>query len=985
MGVVTRKITPPDANGLVRHRLFSTLGRTSRFALIIGPAGAGKSTLLAQYAAQIPYPVAWYRADPDDRTEASLLEHLLASSQRASVSSAGPWSDVAAAARDLEAVQRGPCLLIIDDLQSLRGSEAEAALGRFLTYLPPHLRLLAASRSEPGSAINLPKLRVSGDVVEIGPDELRFRSWEVERLFRSVYGEPLPPEDIATLTRRTQGWAAGLQLFHLATAGKPMSRRRQVVRSLMSRPDLATDYLTANVLAELASDLREFLLDTCVLTALNGPLCDRLRGTEGSGSLLAELAHRRLLTTHLGENGWYRYHDVLRVHLQWLLVDRFGASEASRRNTSAGQLLEEAGRFGDAVVAFAYAQDFQAVSRVLSRGGNQLTNADQAWLDALPPDMPDDDPWLQLAFARQAVMAGRINAALASYRRGEELRSAGVAEIAGRERRALASWLDPRSRAAIGWIQELQAAARGLPEPARTAGLLGSHRRLVEATRALLSGNMRRASVAFRDLADDADTRPALAAAAELGAGVSAALAGHDDAAARLEQAADHSDRSGIAWLAHLARASLGLVDVAAHDDAVAAMERSRRFGDPLGTGLAALLAGLGRSATDAEEAVAHLSEAIDVFRELGLRPLEGWALAGRAIARSRRSQVTSHATTTDLPHDAVDMDASAAEDIARSFDATGLLVLASLARSSDDDPAVNEAIARLRSETGLRWRPPGDVDSVRADADRRPRLKQPMVPTNAQASDDEPGRAASHVSPARIHLRTLGGFRLVVNGEALDVSELKPRSRQVLYLLAANVGTSVHREVIVDSLWPESGVRSAIRALHVSLSSVRRMLSDASHTDGLHIARDGVAYRLVLGKDATSDIEELERRSAAGRASARQGRLPAARTHLTAALEAYEGDLLPEIGPADWIVKQRDHLRVAAVDTAELLADVCVGAGDWVGAESACTRGLELDRYRDALWRIAIRCREERGDQAAAARTRRLYAAVINELDLED
>ena len=39
-------------------------------------------------------------------------------------------------------------------------------------------------------------------------------------MFISVFHEPLSPESAAALTRRTGGWAAGLQLFHLSTNGR---------------------------------------------------------------------------------------------------------------------------------------------------------------------------------------------------------------------------------------------------------------------------------------------------------------------------------------------------------------------------------------------------------------------------------------------------------------------------------------------------------------------------------------------------------------------------------------------------------------------------------------------------------------------------------------------------------------------------------------------------------------------------------------------
>ena len=62
--------------------------------------------------------------------------------------------------------------------------------------------------------------RLSADMHEIGADDLRFRAWEVEELFRTCHDLRLGSGEVAQLTRRTAGWAAGLQLFHLATANR---------------------------------------------------------------------------------------------------------------------------------------------------------------------------------------------------------------------------------------------------------------------------------------------------------------------------------------------------------------------------------------------------------------------------------------------------------------------------------------------------------------------------------------------------------------------------------------------------------------------------------------------------------------------------------------------------------------------------------------------------------------------------------------------
>ena len=163
-----------------------------------------------------------------------------------------------------------------------------------MDYAPPWLAIIVACRVPP--SINLPRLRVSDDLLELGSDDLRFRAWEVEQLFRDIYHDPVLPGDLAVLARRTEGWAAGLQLFHLATRGRSADERRRVLSGAETSGRLLREYLTQNVLFGLGEDLRRFLLDTCVLGRLSGPLCDGLRETSRErraprGAVAAERVH----------------------------------------------------------------------------------------------------------------------------------------------------------------------------------------------------------------------------------------------------------------------------------------------------------------------------------------------------------------------------------------------------------------------------------------------------------------------------------------------------------------------------------------------------------------------------------------------------------------------------------------------------------------------------------------------------------------------
>ena len=92
-------------------------------------------------------------------------------------------------------------------------------------------------------------------------------------------------------------------------------------------------------------------------------------------------------------------------------------------------------------------------------------------------------------------------------------------------------------------------------------------------------------------------------------------------------------------------------------------------------------------------------------------------------------------------------------------------------------------------------------------------------------------------------------------------------------------------------------------------------------------------------------------------------------------------GEVLPEDGPAEWVVGLRDQARVVAADVAARLAGMALEDGDAEAACAAAERGLRVDRYRDDLWRRLVDAHRARGDQASAARAERDYALVLEEL----
>ena len=97
------------------------------------------------------------------------------------------------------------------------GTSAEAALETFLRLRPRTITIALGSRRQPG--LNTSRLLVSGELIMVDGEDLRFRSWEVEQLFRSVYDAPLTPDGTQAAARLAEVLPEGLDRVFWTNSG----------------------------------------------------------------------------------------------------------------------------------------------------------------------------------------------------------------------------------------------------------------------------------------------------------------------------------------------------------------------------------------------------------------------------------------------------------------------------------------------------------------------------------------------------------------------------------------------------------------------------------------------------------------------------------------------------------------------------------------------------------------------------------------------
>lgn len=917
-------------SGLQRIRLLEPVLDRSGPALIVvsAPPGSGKTTLLRQAAALSPVAAVRYRATDDDDDEAALVAHI------GRAVAAGLGVPVAAEARSVAqlvstiegAAPEG--LLLMDDLHVL-GAAAERALDRLVLRRPPGWRLVLGCRRAP--VADLPVLRLSSDVHEIDGDDLRFRSWEVGELFDVVYRSPLPPESVAALTRRTAGWAAGLALFHLATTGKTSAGRCRAVDELGAGSRLLRSYLTRNVLAALPDHRRSFLVRTCALGVLSGPLCDELLGRTHSLSVLEELADEQLFTTGDEDGLTFRYHHVLQSHLEVALVEELGPASARAWYARCAAVLESAGLVRDALRAHARAEDWASMGRLLQRGHVPAGGPAPSWQDLVPIALRRRDPWFVRADAKRLLRDGDLAGACTGLRAAAELSDERAFQQQCRQERAIVdAWLQPRPAARPDppapvsgrWAERLRAAVRAAPDRCISPGTRLRHAEdgLADAVALLLAGRVERAKASFEQVIDVEPDDVGVQIALDLGSMVAELLLARPraDAVDRLEGAVLRAETEDHPWLGRLCRALVAAVRQRDADFADLLTE-CEHHGDSWGAALIQLIAGasamVGTSAGSSTAAAqVQLRDAGERFRRLDAAVLELWARYAWVLLLSRSGMGSAIETAREV-----------------------------------------ELAAR--------------------------RIQLPTAGLLARTISAAPTRR----SGPQVALTCLGGFCLRVGSAELDLTSVRPRARTVLRYLALHLGRDVHRERLVDELWPGVPLAAGTRSLQVAVSSLRGALDSAGLDGPAVLRRHAEAYRLALPAGSTVDIVDLRRAVAAGDAAQAADDLRGAVRIRRAALALHGGELLPEDGPAEWVVGERERLRLLAATTATALARGHRELGEPGHAIEAAQWAVELDPWSDLGWRLLIELHVQVGDRGAAARCSSRHERVVHEMTTSD
>jgi DNA-binding SARP family transcriptional activator len=232
--------------------------------------------------------------------------------------------------------------------------------------------------------------------------------------------------------------------------------------------------------------------------------------------------------------------------------------------------------------------------------------------------------------------------------------------------------------------------------------------------------------------------------------------------------------------------------------------------------------------------------------------------------------------------------------------------------------------------------------------------------------------------------IRMLGRFALAVEERIIPIEKWhRKQAVTLLKYLSLHPGVAVHREQLIDILWPDANEARGQQRLKVTVHCLRRQL----RTHGLEqavIETSGKAY-LLRPEAVWIDVEAHRNLAAEGAVLFSRQRWREARHCYDKARSLYRGPFLAEDPYADWCANERAAVVQRHMEMLSRLVQCHTAIGNYAEAVEVCREALDLDPCEELFHRACMQNLMHLSDFNQAARQFRHCEQILQrELGVE-
>ncbi len=218
------------------------------------------------------------------------------------------------------------------------------------------------------------------------------------------------------------------------------------------------------------------------------------------------------------------------------------------------------------------------------------------------------------------------------------------------------------------------------------------------------------------------------------------------------------------------------------------------------------------------------------------------------------------------------------------------------------------------------------------------------------------------------LRIRLLGPGEITIDGRVLtDRDWSGRRARSLLLLLAGTPGHRLHREQIIDLIWPDADLDAGANALYKALHALRRTLEPTLRAgrDSACITVAGNTIAIGETVDLWLDVDQYTA------LLTHAGALPALeqRPTLRSALDLYHGEFVADERYAEWPVPRREALRADYERAVLDLAALDLAAGEPLAAIPWLEALLAQEPTAESAHRALMRAYQSAGQRSLALR----------------